>query len=194
MVDKEISEKRSHDHQHHHHLDPEFSPPESEQISRVDAIETDFEKRLEAEIEKSLSRKDARLRDSRISSSQATQSSVNDETAPLSRDASRKEDLEAARTVMRPGEGFPDGGIKAWKCVAGGWLVLFCAMGFMNTIGVFQAYYKAELLPQYTPSALSWINGTQLLLLFAGGSVAGISNPWRFLPIIRCLLFVKTKY
>lgn len=108
-------------------------------------------------------------------SAASTSSCIDDGEQPLSRAASRK-DEEAGPipgAEFRPGEGFPDGGWKAWSCVAGGWLTLFCAFGFMNAIGVFQAYYKSVLLPSYPSSTLSWISGAQLFFIFAGGTFCG---------------------
>ncbi|EWC44168.1 hypothetical protein DRE_06993 [Drechslerella stenobrocha 248] len=75
--------------------------------------------------------------------------------------------------VPSPGEGFPDGGKRAWMCVLGTWLCLFSGFGLMNAIGVLQAYYKQYLLPQYTESQLSWIVGFYLFFIFAGGVLAG---------------------
>ncbi|KAK6337382.1 hypothetical protein TWF730_002783 [Orbilia blumenaviensis] len=107
--------------------------------------------------------------------------------------------------VIDPGEGFPDGGRKAWLCVLGTWLCLFSAFGLMNAIGVFQAYYKAYLLPQYTDSQLSWIMGFYLFFVFAGGVFAGtifdIYGPTYLiiggticLPFGMVLISISTKY
>ncbi|TGJ72508.1 hypothetical protein EYR41_004398 [Orbilia oligospora] len=107
--------------------------------------------------------------------------------------------------VIDPGEGFPDGGRKAWLCVLGTWLCLFSAFGLMNAIGVFQAYYKAYLLPEYTDSQLSWIMGFYLFFVFAGGVFAGtifdIYGPTYLiiggtfcLPFGMVLISISTKY
>ncbi|KAK6355916.1 hypothetical protein TWF718_000295 [Orbilia javanica] len=107
--------------------------------------------------------------------------------------------------VVDPGEGFPDGGRRAWLCVLGTWLCLFSAFGLMNAIGVFQAYYKAYLLPEYTDSQLSWIMGFYLFFIFAGGVFAGtifdIYGPTYLiiggtvcLPFGMILISISTKY
>ncbi|KAK6530914.1 hypothetical protein TWF281_007747 [Arthrobotrys megalospora] len=115
------------------------------------------------------------------------------------------EEKGVVEIVVDPGEEFPDGGRKAWLCVLGTWLCLFSAFGLMNAIGVFQAYYKAYLLPQYTDSQLSWIMGFYLFFVFAGGVLAGtifdIYGPTYLiiggtvcLPFGMVLISVSTKY
>lgn len=52
------------------------------------------------------------------------------------------------------------------------WLIL-CVRGIVNTFGVFQTYYKANLLSDSTSNAISWIGSLQSCLLLAGGIVTG---------------------
>ncbi|KAG1782396.1 MFS general substrate transporter [Suillus placidus] len=71
--------------------------------------------------------------------------------------------------VTHPGEA-PDGGIRAW-------LALFLIssptltqehrtrFGFLNSWGVFQAYYEENLLPHTPPSTIAWIGSTQACLI-----------------------------
>ncbi|KAK6332898.1 hypothetical protein TWF696_002917 [Orbilia brochopaga] len=112
---------------------------------------------------------------------------------------------EVLTFVARPDEGFPDGGRRAWLCVLGTWLCLFSAFGLMNAIGVFQAYYKQYLLPQYTESQLSWIMGSYLFVIFAGGVLAGtifdiygprylIIGGTMCLPFGMVLISISTQY
>lgn len=72
----------------------------------------------------------------------------------------------------------PDGGIQAWLCVAGGyvvhmigvssclinalsrWLMLFCTFGFASSFGVFQDYYAT--VSTYSSSEISWIGSVQV--------------------------------
>ncbi|MCJ1289148.1 hypothetical protein MMC34_000680 [Xylographa carneopallida] len=58
---------------------------------------------------------------------------------------------------------FPDGGLKAWLVVFGG----FCC------IGVFQDYYQTTLLRQYSPSTVSWIVSLETFMMFLGGPFMG---------------------
>lgn len=62
---------------------------------------------------------------------------------------------------MAPSD-FPDGGLKAWLVVLGGWCGLFCTFGLVNCIGVFEAYYFHGPLSQYSESTISWIMGMQV--------------------------------
>lgn len=53
----------------------------------------------------------------------------------------------------------PDGGVRAWMCIFGGWLVLFCTFGFSTSFGVFQDYY--ETAGAADSSTISWIGSLQ---------------------------------
>ncbi|KUL83909.1 hypothetical protein ZTR_06852 [Talaromyces verruculosus] len=67
----------------------------------------------------------------------------------------------------------PDGGMQAWSVVLGSWCVLFCSFGWINSIGVFQNYYKATLLSQYSDSTIAWITSLQIFFMYAMGPVSG---------------------
>lgn len=43
----------------------------------------------------------------------------------------------------------------------------------INTFGVFQTYYAADLLSHKSPSAISWIGSTQSFFLLVVGVVSG---------------------
>ncbi|KAK4241527.1 hypothetical protein C8A03DRAFT_30249 [Achaetomium macrosporum] len=60
----------------------------------------------------------------------------------------------------------PDGGVRAWLTVAGGWICQFCSFGFINALGTFQLVYEKEILPDESSSNISWILTTQLFLMF----------------------------
>jgi hypothetical protein len=51
----------------------------------------------------------------------------------------------------------PDGGLKAWLCVLGGFCSLFCSFGWINCVGVFQSYYQTHQLASYAPSTIAWV-------------------------------------
>ncbi|RSM08783.1 hypothetical protein CEP52_004515 [Fusarium oligoseptatum] len=68
---------------------------------------------------------------------------------------------------------FPDGGLRAWSVVGGAWAANICSFGWINCIGVFQAYYQETYLKGYSPSAISWIASLELSILFGGGFVVG---------------------
>ncbi|GAA6041248.1 hypothetical protein JCM8097_001296 [Rhodosporidiobolus ruineniae] len=67
----------------------------------------------------------------------------------------------------------PDGGLRAWLNVAGGWLILFSSFGFVNAWGAFQAYYQLYRFPNQSSSAISWIGSVQLCHFFVLTLVAG---------------------
>ncbi|GEM11995.1 MFS monocarboxylate transporter [Rhodotorula toruloides] len=67
----------------------------------------------------------------------------------------------------------PDGGLRAWLNVLGGFLILFASFGLVTAYGVFQAYYKQAFLRDHSESAISWIGSVQLCLFFVMALVAG---------------------
>jgi hypothetical protein len=58
-------------------------------------------------------------------------------------------------------QSFPDGGAKAWFTVAGSSACLFVSFGWINCVGIFQAYYQTHQLKQYSPSNIAWIPSLQ---------------------------------
>ncbi|KAJ4163990.1 hypothetical protein LMH87_005683 [Akanthomyces muscarius] len=68
---------------------------------------------------------------------------------------------------------FPDGGREAWLVVFGGWCALFCTFGLINCVGVFQQYYVAHTLSDYSSSTVSWITSTQVFMMNFLGIVIG---------------------
>lgn len=59
----------------------------------------------------------------------------------------------------------PDGGRKAWLCVLGGFCTLFCSFGWINCVGVFQAYYETHQLKEYAPSTIAWVSSAVAITL-----------------------------
>ncbi|KAF5356726.1 hypothetical protein D9757_012533 [Collybiopsis confluens] len=68
---------------------------------------------------------------------------------------------------------FPEGGFQAWLTVAGGWMVVFCTFGAIQSFGVYQDYYSRVSLSEESPSRISWIGSVQIFFLFAGGIFSG---------------------
>ncbi|CAE6413771.1 unnamed protein product [Rhizoctonia solani] len=78
---------------------------------------------------------------------------------------------------------FPDGGLRAWLVTLGGFAITFSTFGFINTWGVFQAYYQETMLPDVSPSKIAWIGSVQYALVFLPASpprkfVSWISVYW----------------
>lgn len=71
-------------------------------------------------------------------------------------------------------EDFPDGGLEAWLVVLGGWCCLFTSFGWVNCIGLFQAYYETNQLANLSPSTIAWIPSLETFMMFFGGSVFGL--------------------
>ncbi|KAL9055318.1 MAG: hypothetical protein Q9162_003625 [Coniocarpon cinnabarinum] len=65
----------------------------------------------------------------------------------------------------------PDGGLRAWSQVLGGHLVALNSWGYVNSFGVFQAYYTVSMA--VPPSKISWIGGLQILLMMLIGTLSG---------------------
>ncbi|ESK93171.1 MFS general substrate transporter [Moniliophthora roreri MCA 2997] len=68
---------------------------------------------------------------------------------------------------------FPEGGWQAWLTVLGGWMVIFCTAGSMQSFGVYQNYYTLVSLTDHPPSDISWIGSLQACLMFGGGIFSG---------------------
>lgn len=66
---------------------------------------------------------------------------------------------------------FPDGGPQAWLCVAGASACMFCSFGWINVVGVFQQYYQAGPLREYSPSTIGWIVSTEVFFML-------FMSPW----------------
>ncbi|KKK22057.1 hypothetical protein AOCH_005620 [Aspergillus ochraceoroseus] len=67
----------------------------------------------------------------------------------------------------------PDGGLRAWWTVAGGFCGLFVSFGWINCIGVFIDYYKTHQLRDFPTSTITWITSLEIFMMFFGGPVVG---------------------
>ena len=89
----------------------------------------------------------------------------------------------AAPPGMNPAD-FPDGGLRAWTVVFGGWCGLFCTFGLINCIGVFVAYYVQGPLRQYSASQISWITSAEVFFMQFSGLV--VSTSFSLSVTVRC--------
>lgn len=101
--------------------------------------------------------------DSSLSAQQLTQ------TAPS---ASDLEKAPSAPAAPNPAD-FPDGGVKAWLCVLGGFCTIFASFGWINCIGIFQDYYETHQLSNYSSSTVAWIPSTESFMMFFWAPVVG---------------------
>ncbi|KZT05783.1 MFS general substrate transporter [Laetiporus sulphureus 93-53] len=94
-----------------------------------------------------------------------------------------------------PSIDIPDGGLRAWMSVLGGFIVLFCTFGYSNSFGVYQAYFT--LAGTSSSSNISWIGSLQLFLAFSMGLPAGRlldKGYFRITTIVGSVLFVFSMF
>ncbi|KAL7793874.1 major facilitator superfamily domain-containing protein [Trichoderma ceciliae] len=72
------------------------------------------------------------------------------------------------------GDAPPNGGLRAWLVVVGAWCTSFCSFGWINSVGVFQDYYQATILKEYSTSTVSWIPSLQIFFMMALGPIIGL--------------------
>ena len=68
---------------------------------------------------------------------------------------------------------YPEGGLQAWLVVLGSFCGMLAGFGYMNTIGVYQAYISTHQLQEYDPSTIGWITSVYVFLSFGCGVTIG---------------------
>ncbi|KAK4631260.1 Riboflavin transporter MCH5 [Fulvia fulva] len=78
-------------------------------------------------------------------------------------------------TVSTDDEGntYPEGGLRAWSVVAGGFSGMMSCFGYMNTVGTYQAYLATHQLSSYSESTIGWIFSIYIFLAFGAGVQIG---------------------
>jgi MFS family permease len=69
--------------------------------------------------------------------------------------------------------GVPNGGLKAWLHVLGGFMLFFNTWGILNAFGVFQTYYESGALFNKSSSDISWIGAIQAYMVLTVGFISG---------------------
>jgi hypothetical protein len=64
--------------------------------------------------------------------------------------------------IVKPGVSFPEGGLRAWKTVAGCWAVMFITFGYVNAFG-YDTSLSAESLIARVPAPLLICDNVQCL-------------------------------
>ncbi|KAH7060468.1 MFS monocarboxylate transporter [Macrophomina phaseolina] len=85
----------------------------------------------------------------------------------------------------------PDGGLKAWLQVLAGHLTLFCTWGYLNSWGLFQAYYVSEYnLPA---STVSWVVSIQIFMIYVLAGISGrLFDAGYYRPTVLCGMVLET--
>ncbi|PWW74953.1 MFS general substrate transporter [Tuber magnatum] len=91
---------------------------------------------------------------------------------PVGEEFENSESQPARFSIHHPSS-FPDGGGTAWLCVLGGFAALFCSFGWINCIGIFQGYYEANQLKEYSPGTVAWILSLETYCMFFLGPIVG---------------------
>ncbi|CAG7941664.1 unnamed protein product [Penicillium olsonii] len=66
-----------------------------------------------------------------------------------------------------------NGGLDAWLSVLAGFCVFVNSWGILTTYGAFQEYYQTVLLPDESPSTISWVGSIQATLIPMVGLATG---------------------
>lgn len=66
----------------------------------------------------------------------------------------------------------PDQG-RAWLAMIGAAFGLYSSFGYVNVVGLYEAYYLHHQLSDYSASTISWITSLQVFILFVGGIFFG---------------------
>ncbi|KAJ7087083.1 MFS general substrate transporter [Mycena epipterygia] len=88
-------------------------------------------------------------------------------------DISKKDDNVVCVPATESLDNFPDGGVRAWIVLFGTFCISFSSWGYINSWGVFQAYYQQTLLHESSPSEIAWIGSAQHCLIFMPGLIVG---------------------
>ncbi|CAK7244252.1 MAG: hypothetical protein STHCBS139747_005788 [Sporothrix thermara] len=84
------------------------------------------------------------------------------------------EKTSAAPPTPQPDYGpAPDGGWRAWSVAIGAGLIMFAALGFSNSFGVFQEYYMTHQLKHKSADTIAWIGSCAAFFQFLAGVVSG---------------------
>ncbi|RDH35064.1 MFS general substrate transporter [Aspergillus welwitschiae] len=67
----------------------------------------------------------------------------------------------------------PNGGLEGWLSVLAGFCVFVNSWGLISCYGAFQEFYQTVLLPDESPSTISWIGSIQATLIVMVGMVTG---------------------
>ncbi|KAK3936862.1 major facilitator superfamily domain-containing protein [Diplogelasinospora grovesii] len=87
--------------------------------------------------------------------------------------ASDTPDTAVTKTISNATLDFPEGGLKAWLVVLGSFCAMSQVFGLINSAAVFESYFAAHQLVDYSPSSIGWIFSLYLFLVFFVGIQVG---------------------
>ncbi|KAK5048699.1 hypothetical protein LTR84_005791 [Exophiala bonariae] len=67
----------------------------------------------------------------------------------------------------------PEGGLYAWLVVAGCFALLMASWGLLFSVGIFQTYFEANQLRDFSPSEIGWIPGVLVFVALTVGLQVG---------------------
>ncbi|GAB7364639.1 hypothetical protein MBLNU230_g5442t1 [Neophaeotheca triangularis] len=68
---------------------------------------------------------------------------------------------------------YPEGGLQAWLVVFGSFSGMTACFGYMNTIGIFQAYLSSNQLSNFSEGEIGWVFSVYIFLSFFCGVQIG---------------------
>jgi MFS family permease len=107
-----------------------------------------------------------------VHSTPAMSDQINDIEKGQLRTTEPSEKADGPPVPLGPGPP-PDGGIKAWMVVLGGFCGLFVSFGWINCIGVFQTYYESHQLSNMSTSTVTWITSLETFVMFFAAPIFG---------------------
>ncbi|KAG6334754.1 hypothetical protein ID866_4331 [Astraeus odoratus] len=106
-------------------------------------------------------------------SDRSTLESKQEASLPKGKCSSDALDIPSSEAATPAPPTFPEGGLQAWLTIFGGFMIVFCTFGTVQSFGVYQDYYTRVFLNGHVASDISWIGSMQTFLLFAGGLPSG---------------------
>ncbi|RDL31166.1 MFS monocarboxylate transporter [Venustampulla echinocandica] len=88
---------------------------------------------------------------------------------------------------------FPDGGLRAWLVILGSFSVICGTFGLMSSVGLFQSYWQANQLANYSPRDVGWIAAVNIFLnLFLGVQIGPLFDRYgsRYLVLVGSVVYV----
>ena len=93
--------------------------------------------------------------------------------APTDEEKARSASTPSSTETAKDEIVYPEGGLQAWLVVLGSFCGMFAGFGYMNTIGIYQAYISTHQLAEYDEATIGWIFSVYVFLSFGCGISIG---------------------